>query len=294
MIDLNRIFPGDPDGLLTHQLASRIYGVFADACEYFVDFHCGGILPTVDYVYLHGDEGLARSIGSRLIYTGASYDGSLAYCLEKAGKKTTVIELGGGRVSSVPGTERALTALTRVLKYAGCLEGKVEERSDQIVLDTMRIIRPHHGGMLLSELSLSQLGSLLAKDTVVGRIVNPQILRPSRSSERHSSRRRSYSQEKVSRPLASATTGSCSAARRRSEAGLYRPRSAHAEPEWGDRLGSGLQYFGQSWWLKVFPALAGMICASGIAVLGKGVAGFARISGKLDGDDERGERRLGS
>ena len=51
-------------------------------------------------------------------------------------------------MSSVPGTERALTALTRALTYAGCLEGKVEERSDQIVLDAMRIIRPHHGGML--------------------------------------------------------------------------------------------------------------------------------------------------
>ena len=176
MIDLNRVFPGDPDGLLTLQLANKIYGVFADACEYFIDFHCGGILPTVDYVYLHGDEGLARSIGSRLIYKGASYDGSLAFCLEKAGKKTTVIELGGGRVSSVPGTERAVAALTRALTYAGCLEGKIEERSDQIVLDAMRILRPHHGGMLISELSLSQLGSLLAEGTVVGRIVNPQTL----------------------------------------------------------------------------------------------------------------------
>ncbi|HXW79492.1 MAG TPA: hypothetical protein VEJ84_08335 [Acidimicrobiales bacterium] len=44
------------------------------------------------------------------------------------------------------------------------------------MLDAMKIIRPHHGGMLLSELSLTQLGSLLAKDTVVGRIVNPQTL----------------------------------------------------------------------------------------------------------------------
>lgn len=176
MIDLNRIFPGDPDGLLTHQLAHKLYGVFKGTCEYFVDFHCGGIFPTVDYVYLHGDEGLAKSVGSRLLYTGASYNGSLAYCLEQAGLKTTVIELGGGRVSSVPATERAVAALTRVLTYAGCLEGKVEERSDQVVLNKMHIVRPHYGGMLVSELKLYQLGTLLPKGTLVGRIVSPQTL----------------------------------------------------------------------------------------------------------------------
>lgn len=176
MIDLNRIFPGDPDGLLTHQLADKLYRVFEGACDYFVDFHCGGVFPTVDYVYLHGDEGLAKSIGSRLLYTGASFDGSLAYCLERAGMRTTVIELGGGRVNPRSATEQAVDALTRVLTYAGCLEGKVKERNDQIVLDKMKVLRPHHGGMLISELTLDQIGTLLPKDTLVGRVVNPQTL----------------------------------------------------------------------------------------------------------------------
>ena len=45
MIDLNRVFPGDPDGLLTHQLAHKLFELFSTQCEYFVDFHCGGISP---------------------------------------------------------------------------------------------------------------------------------------------------------------------------------------------------------------------------------------------------------
>jgi predicted deacylase len=176
MIDLNRIFPGDPDGLLTHQLAHKLYGVFDGACDYFVDFHCGGVFPTVDYVYQHRDEGLARSVGSRLVYTGASFDGSLAACLEGTGIPTTVIELGGGRLNPQPATERAVDALTRVLTYAGCLDGEVAERSDQLVLDKMQVLRPHHGGMLISELTLSQLGTLIPKGTLVGRVVSPQTL----------------------------------------------------------------------------------------------------------------------
>ncbi|HTX00524.1 MAG TPA: M14 family metallopeptidase [Acidimicrobiales bacterium] len=176
MIDLNRIFPGDPDGLLTQQLAHQLFSFLSEQCEYFVDFHCGGIFPTVDYVYVHGDEGLARSVGSRLLYFGSSFEGSLAFCLGKAGVKTTVIELGGGRVSSVPAAERALGALTRVLTYVGALEGEVEARADQLALDGMQVLRPHYGGMLISELCLDQLGTVLPKGAVVGRVVHPQTL----------------------------------------------------------------------------------------------------------------------
>jgi predicted deacylase len=176
MIDLNRVFPGDPDGLLTQQLAHRLFEIFSENCEYFVDFHCGGIFPTVDYVYLHGDEGLARSVGSRLLYTGASYEGSLAFCLGKTGLHTTVIELGGGRVAATSAADRAVASLSRVLIYTGMMSGEIEPRDDQIVIEEMTILRPHHGGMLLSNLTLNQLGTLLPKGTTVGTIVHPQTL----------------------------------------------------------------------------------------------------------------------
>jgi uncharacterized protein len=176
MIDLNRVFPGDPDGLLTHQLAHKLFELFSTQCEYFVDFHCGGIFPTVDYVYVHGDEGLARSVGSRLLYVGQSFAGSLTFCLENEGVHTTAIELGGGRCSSVSATKRACEALTRVLTYVGSVEGDLEPRPDQVVLDQMRVLRPHHGGLLISEMELSQLGSFLPIGSVVGAVIHPQTL----------------------------------------------------------------------------------------------------------------------
>jgi predicted deacylase len=176
MIDLNRVFPGDPDGLLTHQLAHNLFQLFSTQCEYFVDFHCGGIFPTVDYVYVHGDEGLARSVGSRLLYVGEAFAGSLTFCLENEGLHTTAIELGGGRANSISATKRASEALMRVLMYIGAVKGDLEPRHDQIMLDQMRVIRPHHGGLLISEIELSQLGSFLPKDSVVGRVIHPQTL----------------------------------------------------------------------------------------------------------------------
>lgn len=178
MIDLNRVFPGDPDGTLTPQLAAKIYAVFAQRCDYFVDLHCGGLFPAVEYAYVHGDAALARSAGLRLLYTGPSYDGSLALCLEHSGMKTTVLEIGGGRTSSAPGTARACTALERILGYCGMLGGPPEPVRDQVEIDKVQIVRPHHGGMLISRITLDDLGSALPAGTEVATIVSPQTLEP--------------------------------------------------------------------------------------------------------------------
>jgi uncharacterized protein len=178
MLDLNRVFPGDPDGTLTPQLAAKIYGVFAQRCDYFVDLHCGGLFPAVEYAYVHGDTALARSSGFKLLYTGPSYNGSLALCLEQTGMKTTVLEVGGGRTSSAHGTARACSALERILGYCGMLGGAPDPVPGQVEIDKVQILRPHSGGMLISRLSLADLGSALPGGMEVATIVSPQTLEP--------------------------------------------------------------------------------------------------------------------
>lgn len=178
MIDLNRAFPGDADGTLTLQLAAKVYGVFSQRCDYFVDLHCGGLFPAVEYAYVHGDAALARSAGLRLLYTGPSYNGSLALCLEQTGVKTTVLEIGGGRTSSAHGTGRACAALERILGYCGMLGGPPDPTPDQVEIDKVQIVRPHHGGMLISRIRLADLGSALPAAMEVATIVSPQTLEP--------------------------------------------------------------------------------------------------------------------
>ena len=178
MMDLNRVFPGDPGGTLTQQLAAKIHAVFVERCDYFVDLHCGGLFPAVEYAYVHGDAALARSSGLKLLYTGPSYHGSLALCLEQSGIKTTVLEVGGGRTSSANGTARACSALERILGYAGMLGAAPEPVPDQVEIDKVQILRPHHGGMLISRLTLADLGSALSGGMEVATIVSPQTLEP--------------------------------------------------------------------------------------------------------------------
>lgn len=40
----------------------------------------------------------------------------------------------------------------------------------------MQVIRPHYGGMLISDIGLDRLGTFLLKGAVVGRRVHPQTL----------------------------------------------------------------------------------------------------------------------
>jgi len=52
-------------------------------------------------------------------------------------------------------------------------------------------------------------------------------------------------------------------------------------PEWGSLLESGLQYVANGWWLTVFPGLAITLWTLGVAMLGDGMAGFARGEGNV-------------
>src|SRR5207247_9157806 len=60
MSNLNRIFPGDPNGLLSDQLAHASATQFIPRCSHFGDFHSGGNPTTVDYVYLPHERATAR------------------------------------------------------------------------------------------------------------------------------------------------------------------------------------------------------------------------------------------
>ena len=78
MVNLNRVFPGDPGGWLTDQLASVITRKYLPQVEFLVDLHCGGAQPTVDYAYIQNDEAMSRAFGFPVLYRPPHpYEGTL-------------------------------------------------------------------------------------------------------------------------------------------------------------------------------------------------------------------------
>lgn len=173
MSNLNRVFPGDAGGMLTDQLAHAIVELIVPNCDYLIDFHSGGNLATVDYVYLHDTDGLAEAFGCEILFRGPSYPGSLGDYCRTNGVPTIVSELGGGQQLNAHYVEKGLRGIRNVMKKLGMLLGEPEVPEQQVVVDELIILRPHHGGLMLSSVEPARLGEAVAAGTELGRVVSP-------------------------------------------------------------------------------------------------------------------------
>lgn len=174
MVNISSAYPGNSDGLLTEQLADAIFKVFNGACQSYIEFHCGGILPTVDYVFMYTNEQLARSFGSKVLLARSipANPVGLAEHLDQRGVQATLVELGGGQVDQRPYVERIRQAIPNVLRSIGMLEGEVQYRKDQIVVTELATLRPHNGGLFISNMEISGLGEVVNGGHDLGRVLH--------------------------------------------------------------------------------------------------------------------------
>jgi predicted deacylase len=172
MGNLNRVFPGDSDGMLTEQLAAVISARFVQACDVVVDLHSGGVFPVVDYAYIGDDSDLPLSFGTDLLYHHYGPPGSLSEYARGLGKQWVVAELGGGGLANERFVNRGLRGVSNIMKRVGMVDGEPDLPAEQLVVEETRILRPHHGGILDSALVLEHLGTNVPRGTRLGTIYN--------------------------------------------------------------------------------------------------------------------------
>lgn len=173
MLDMNRLFPGAPDGWLSEQQAYVIAHEFIDHIDYLVDIHAGGTFPWVDYCYVVNDEGLSRAFLPALLYKpAAGYPGTTATYAEQRGVKCMVVEIGGGYRDQETHVANGLRGVLNQLRYAGVLDGDVERRPGQVLMREMKVMRPRHGGICIPRQALTP-GEILSAGTPLADIVSP-------------------------------------------------------------------------------------------------------------------------
>jgi predicted deacylase len=177
MLDLNRSFPGDPDGWLTEQLAHVITEHFLPELDYLLDLHSAGIFPTVDYVYVADGErelALALSLGCEHVYVAAEpHLGGLAGFARTRGITTAMLEIGGGLVADEPLVEKGVSAVLGALRHTRMLSAEPEPPRRQVVFEEMAWLRPRAGGILYPAVGVDRLGTTVGRDELLGRVVNP-------------------------------------------------------------------------------------------------------------------------
>jgi len=174
MQNLNRVMPGGGEGFFTHQLAEALVGHVLNKLDYYVDFHAGGVYPTVDYVYISNAEALSRAFGSPILFRppgGYGYGGSTASYTVGKGVPTVTVELGGGTVDQTAYVRRGVAGILNIMRTIGMLAGDPVPPPPQTVLRTLLTLRPRAGGWLVPE--VTALNARLAKGTVLGRTLSP-------------------------------------------------------------------------------------------------------------------------
>jgi predicted deacylase len=175
MLDLNRNFPGSPSGWLSEQMAHVLATRFVAQLDVHLDLHTGGVLPTVDYVYIFDkSRELSMAFGSRYLFEPAQpYQGTFAVPAREKGIPFFTAELGGGSFLDSHYIEHGVRGVMNVLKQLRMIDGQVEWPARQTIVTEMAVIRPRVGGMLHPEIRLDQLGAEVPGGTLLGRVLSP-------------------------------------------------------------------------------------------------------------------------
>ena len=140
--NLNRSFPGNPDGTPTEQIAWYIETVLLPKCQYLIDVHSGGsslmYVPSALCRRFSDPERMARSLAlleafaAPVSYVATSPPGedrTSAAAAERQGVVHMGTELGGGGTLSIATLNIAEQGLRRVLKRIGVLSESVASES---------------------------------------------------------------------------------------------------------------------------------------------------------------------
>jgi N-alpha-acetyl-L-2,4-diaminobutyrate deacetylase len=144
--NLNRSFPGRPDGSVTEKIADYFARVLLPMADIAVDIHAGGkTLDFVPFACAHRlpDKRQEDACVAAMAAFSAPYSmmlleidsvGMYDTAVEAMGKAFISTELGGGGSSSARSNAIAKRGVRNVLTHAGILEGQVDRRPS-IMLD---------------------------------------------------------------------------------------------------------------------------------------------------------------
>ncbi|WP_198671157.1 N(2)-acetyl-L-2,4-diaminobutanoate deacetylase DoeB [Oceanibium sediminis] len=136
--NLNRSFPGAPDGTPTQKIADYFERTLLPLADVVLDFHSGG--KTLDFIpfaaaHILGDANQQAACVDAMLAFNAPYSmilkeidsvGMYDSAAENAGKVFVSTELGGGGTATARSARIARRGVENVLKQAGILRGKPE------------------------------------------------------------------------------------------------------------------------------------------------------------------------
>ncbi|MBN1574491.1 MAG: succinylglutamate desuccinylase/aspartoacylase family protein [Deltaproteobacteria bacterium] len=177
-VDMNRVFPGNPDGTMTERIAHSFFDIFVKEANYIIDLHSAEfpdeLIPHIrvrvenpSREYLD----LVVSTGINAVWNGPTLKGMLQTEAFRIGVPCTTIEIGAAGKITRNNVDVGTTAVKNVMYVLGMLEGTAEIPSHQIVLASNRPwVRSPIGGIFKPAINL---GQFVKRGENIGDIIDP-------------------------------------------------------------------------------------------------------------------------
>lgn len=194
--NLNRLWPGRPDGFITEKIAHVLHEEFMPHLDAVVDLHgtvTGSITLYYDFI-VAGQGDLARlnrelslNLGMEIIIRRNVKPTSFSdYVVREWKIPAVACELGEfyglapeGPKSTKQGSVRRLpevgvTGVTNIMKHLQMLPGEPVLPRRQVIVSPETNVRTAHGGLLFPNVTIEDIGTVFPKDTPFGVVVDPR------------------------------------------------------------------------------------------------------------------------
>lgn len=189
--DMNRVFPGRPNGTITEVIAHFVHEAILPHCDVVLDLHSGGysleLAPFISMHYLH-DENQRQATEAAMVAFQAPYalisneytgEGLLDYAVESMGKVFLYTELGGSGRLKPETLAIAETGTRNLLFHFGIVQGEVITCEARGMPATKQLEVPDAKNYLIVTESgiyesFHELGSDIRVDEPIGQIHFPQ------------------------------------------------------------------------------------------------------------------------
>lgn len=173
--DLNRYFPGNPNGSAAARIAHALFKDVVAHCDALVDLHTGSFeranLPQIRADLRNPDVvTLTLGFGSMVVLHSEPTVGTLRYAATKAGIPAVTVEAGGPSQLELVEVKHGVKGIETLLTTLGMVK-KVRLWGDpEPVYYRSSWVRADNGGILLADVSL---GSSVRKGDLLGTITDP-------------------------------------------------------------------------------------------------------------------------